>query len=225
MILAVDIGGTSAKLALVDRRGVLGPRCSADTAFDGYRTPMLDTVIRAAQSFLEREGAQVEGIGVSATGQIDTAQGIVIGTNGKIPNYEGAAHAGSPGSRYEDRASASALVRAAERATGEAKLDGRRIFARLASGDPVLRQVADAWLDDVAAGLIGLVHVFNPQMVVLGGGVSAQEALFIEPVRRRVLEGVQPRFAEGLRVEHAALGNDAGLIGAAKFFMDETQAQ
>lgn len=301
MILAVDIGGTSAKLALVDRRGVLGPRCSADTAFDGYRTPMLDTVIRATRSFLEREGAQVEGIGVSATGQIDTAQGIVIGTNGKIPNYEGAqirrnmeaafgvpvrvlndanaaalgecfvgrarglrhvvmatygtgvgggivtdgrvfggtrgiageiglipmgaAHAGSPCSRYEDRASTSALVRAAEHATGEAKLDGRRIFARLASGDPVLRQVADAWLDDVAAGLIGLVHVFNPQMVVLGGGVSAQEALFIEPVRRRVLEGVQPRFAEGLRVERAALGNDAGLIGAAKFFMDETQAQ
>lgn len=47
---------------------------------------------------------------------------------------------------------------------------------------------------------------------------SAQEKLFIEPLRARVLASVMPRFAEGLAVERAALGNDAGLIGAACFF-------
>ena len=125
-----------------------------------------------------------------------------------------------PGDRYEDRASTSALVRGAERATGERGLNGRIIAERVEAGDAVLQGVYADWLDDVAAGLIGLAHIFNPQMIVLGGGISAQEALFVEPVRRRVLSGVRPRFAEGLRVERAALGNDAGLVGAAKYFMD-----
>ena len=55
---------------------------------------------------------------------------------------------------------------------------------------------------------------------VIGGGVSAQEKLLIEPLRRRVLQGVMPRFAEGLRVEAATLGNDAGLLGAVRFFLE-----
>ena len=298
MILSVDIGGTAVKLALVGRDGTIGPRSSAETAFDGYRTPILDTVIREARRFLDREGAHIEGIGVSATGQIDTRSGTVIGTNGRIPGYEGAqirremearfgvpvralndanaaalgecfagrargmkhvimvtygtgvgggividgriyggaqgiageigllplysGAASRPVQYYEDRASTTALVRAAEKETDEPGLNGRVIFERLAAGDPALRSIVERWLDDVAAGLIGLTHIFNPQMIVLGGGISAQEALFVEPVRRRVLAGARPRFAECLRVERAALGNDAGLVGATKFFMDET---
>ena len=289
MILAMDIGGTSVKLALVDREGRIGPRGAADTAFDNYRTPMLDTVVRAAEAFVRRAGAAIEGVGISATGQIDTESGVVIGTNGMIPNYEGSnlkaamertfgvpawalndANAAALGEcfvgrarglrhvvmatygtgvgggividgqiyggtrgiageiglfpmgngLYEGRASASALVRAAERASGETGLNGRIVFDRLAEGDGTLRKVVDAWLDDVAAGLIGLTHVFNPQMIVVGGGVSAREAEFVRPLRERVLAGVRPRFAEGLRIEAAALGNDAGLVGAARYFMD-----
>ena len=51
-------------------------------------------------------------------------------------------------------------------------------------------------------------------------GVSAQERLLIDPLRERVLTQVMPRFAEGLRIERAQLGNDAGLIGAARFLLD-----
>ena len=298
MILAIDIGGTSAKMALVDRRGEIGPRWSAGTAFDQYRTPILTTVIRAAREFLAHERARVEGIGVSATGQIDSASGTVIGTNGMIPNYEGAQirgemesefgvpvrvlndanaaalgecftgrarglrhvvmatfgtgigggividgkiyegargiageigllalNRGGPDGWYEGCASTSALVRAARRETGESGLTGRAIFERIGRGDPALWRVVDAWLDDAAAGLIGLTHIFNPEMIIVGGGISAQEALFVEPLRQRVLRGVRPRFAEGLRIEAALLGNDAGLVGAAKYFMDAGPAQ
>ena len=41
-----------------------------------------------------------------------------------------------------------------------------------------------------------------------------------EDVRARVLAGVMPRFAERLHIERAVLGNNAGMIGAAKYFMD-----
>ena len=53
-------------------------------------------------------------------------------------------------------------------------------------------------------------------------GVSAQEELLMKPLRQRVLSGVMPRFAEGLSVERATLGNDAGMIGAARFFMQHS---
>ena len=302
MILSIDIGGTAVKLGLVDRQGVIHARCEASVCYDGYETPILTTVIHEAQAFLAREGVQVEGAGVSATGQVDDRQGAVIGTNGKIPHYEGAqlkrgleAALGVPvfalndanaaalgecfagrargvsnvlmitlgtgvgggivlggkifgGTRgiagelghftlyqdgvpcpcgkrgcFESYAATTALVRRAKEATGEPSLDGRTIFARAGAGDAVMLSVLDAWIDDIAAGISGLVHIFNPEMVLIGGGVSAQEELLIAPLRERVLAQVMPRFAEGLRIEAATLSNDAGLIGAAKFYMDCAQ--
>lgn len=121
----------------------------------------------------------------------------------------------------ENYASVTALVRLAQEATAESGLTGRLIFARAEQRDSVMLDVLACWLEDVAAGITGLVHIFNPEMVLIGGGVSGQEQLMMKPLRERVLQGVMPRFAEGLRLERALLGNDAGLIGAAKFFMDK----
>jgi len=297
MILAIDIGGTSVKLGLVDEAGVIHARCEADVSFDGYKTPILTTALRDAKDFLKREGAQVTGIGVSATGQVDDKAGVVIGTNGKIPGYEGSrikeafecefglethvlndANAAALGEVFAGRArgfqhvlmvtlgtgvgggivlggqvfggmrgiagelghfslyadgipcpcgkrgcfesyaATTALIRLAKDASGET-LTGREIFARAAQGDQAMLTALDRWTNDIAAGLSGLVHIFNPEMVLIGGGVSAQETLLMQPLRERVLASVMPRFAEGLRVESASLGNDAGLIGAAKFFL------
>lgn len=299
MILSIDIGGTAVKLGLVDGEGVIRARAEAGVAFDGYRTPLIETALREARALLAREGATIEGCGISATGQIDERLGTVVGTNGKIPGYEGTRlveeaeralgvracalndanaavlgecfagaakgerdvvmvtlgtgvgggvvcggrlltgargiagelghftlDAGGPpcpcGGRgcYEHYASTTALVRLAGARTGEAGLTGRDVFARVREGDEAMRAVLDEWTEAVAEGLRGLVHLFNPSLVLVGGGVSAQEALLIEPLRRKVLCRVMPRFAEGLRVERARLGNDAGLIGAARRCME-----
>ena len=119
----------------------------------------------------------------------------------------------------EHYAATTALVRRAQEATGETQLNGRVIFGRAQQGDGKMLGVLNAWIDDIAAGVTGLVHIFNPEMVLIGGGVSAQEELLMKPLRQRVINGVMPRFAEGLTVERATLGNDAGMIGAARFFM------
>ena len=299
MILAIDIGGTAVKLGLVDERGVIHARHEASVCFDHYQTPILSTVLAEARVFLSRENARVVGVGVSATGQVDDQFGVVIGTNGRIPGYEGApiqqaiedafslpccvlndANAAALGECFAGRAkgvsnmlmitlgtgvgggivlggrlfggtrgiagelghftlyqngdpcpcgkrgcfegyaSTTALLRRAKAETGEDGLNGRVLFQRAAKGDARLLAVLDRWIDDIAAGITGLVHIFNPQMVLIGGGVSAQETLLMAPLRSRVLVGVMPRFREGLLVERATLGNDAGLIGAAKFFID-----
>ena len=79
----------------------------------------------------------------------------------------------------------------------------------------------DGWLDDVAAGVTGLVHIFNPELVLIGGGVSAQQKLLIDPLAAQVRKSVMPAFAEGLELKSAALQNDAGLVGAVYYFKEQ----
>ena len=302
MILAIDIGGTAVKMGLSDREGIIYARHEASVCFDQYQTPILDTVLKEAEAFLQREGAAIEAIGVSATGQVDDAAGVVIGTNGKIPHYEGSrikdacegkfsvptfvlndANAAALGECFigrgrgydhvlmitlgtgvgggivlngrlfggargiagemghftlyqdgnpcacgkkgcfENYAATTALVRLAMDATGEKELNGRIIFERAHNGDTVMLRVLDQWISDIAGGVTGLVHIFNPQMVLIGGGVSSQEELLMRPLRQRIKEGVMPRFSECLQVECATLGNDAGMIGAVKFCLDQME--
>lgn len=89
MILSIDIGGTAVKMGLVDEGGEVHARHEASVCFDGYRTPILTTVMREAEAFLRRENAQVAGIGVSATGQVDDRAGVVIGTTARFPAMRG----------------------------------------------------------------------------------------------------------------------------------------
>ncbi len=296
--LGLDIGGSSVKMGIVDQNGRILRKGEAPVDQDAYRTPILETVIREAGVFMGEEREGIRGIGVSATGQVDDRTGVIIGTNGKIRNYEGGqivremqAAFGIPtaalndanaavlgehfrgaargeqdvimitlgtgvgggiimngelygGSRgiagelghftlyqdgapcacgkrgcYESYASTSALVHEAEMLLGETGLNGRKLFERAEAGEEAVQVVLDRWIDDIAAGLTGLVHIFNPRLLVVGGGVSEQETLLMQPLRERVLRGVMPRFAEGLRLVRAELGNDAGMIGAVRFFM------
>ena len=64
------------------------------------------------------------------------------------------------------------------------------------------------------------MHLFNPQLILIGGGVSSQQALLIEPLARQVKARVMPAFAQGLDIRPAALANDAGLVGAVRYFLD-----
>lgn len=59
------------------------------------------------------------------------------------------------------------------------------------------------------------LHLFNPQIVILGGGVSQAGPLLINPLRAAMSEMlISPEYAHGLVITTAALGDDAGLMGA-----------
>ena len=124
-------------------------------------------------------------------------------------------------SHYETFASTAALVRRAE-AAGKDWPGGRQIFEAAASGDKDALEILDGWTDEVAAGITGMVHIFDPEVVLIGGGVSAQEELLIKPVREKVLKTVTPDMAAGLQIKAAALGNGAGMAGAVKYFIDSS---
>ena len=112
---------------------------------------------------------------------------------------------------WERYASATAL-RTAASGLDPALTNGHAIFQRL--DEPEVRTVVNAWLDQVAAGAVSLIHVFNIPCVVLGGGVMEQPYA-IQGAQARIEKLLIPGF-RGVRVVGAALGNMAGLYGAAQ---------
>lgn len=120
---------------------------------------------------------------------------------------------------YERYAATTALVRGAQK-MGLVAPDGRAIFEAAAAGDARTLAVLNDWISEIAQGLAGLVHIFNPQLILIGGGVSAQQELLIDPLAAQVCKSVMPAFAEGLEIKAAALQNDAGLVGAVYYFRE-----
>jgi len=63
--------------------------------------------------------------------------------------------------------------------------------------------------------LVGLVNVFNPELIVIGGGLAmGQGDRWLEPARRAVAEKAFRIPRERVRIVPAALGDDVGLVGA-----------
>ena len=100
-------------------------------------------------------------------------------------------------------------------------IDGKWIFHQLELENKHVMKIYDQWLDHVAAGLISLVHVFNPELILIGGGVSSQDKLLIEPIHKKVKTSVMPRYANNLEIEPASLANDAGMVGAVYYYLYE----
>jgi glucokinase len=82
-------------------------------------------------------------------------------------------------------------------------------------GDPLAISVWQESMSDLGAGVATVVNLYNPDVVVLGGGVSRSADLLLPAVRRVVAERAMPMLAAAVRIEPAALGDDVGIIGAA----------
>ncbi len=69
----------------------------------------------------------------------------------------------------------------------------------------------------LGAGLINLVNLFNPEIIIVGGGVAKMGDLLLEPVRQVVRERAFRLLTQAVRIVPAQLGDDAGVFGAAIF--------
>jgi len=304
MYLGIDIGGTAVKMGIVSKLGEISSSCSFDVAFDKYETPIFETVKKAIDIFLKDnkiESKSLGGIGVSATGQVDSNIGSIIGVGGNIKNWCGteikkeleliygikttvvndancmvigeqwigsakgfknvigitigtgvgggivvdsnillgsigiAGELGhlsinSQGERctcgnkgcYEQYASMTALVKKIKEKYDELEklpfskeeINGKLIFNELEKGNIEIQRIVNEWTEDIGKGLVSLTHIFNPEIILIGGGVSKQEKLFIEPIRGYVLNNSMKKFSTNLKIESAKLGNNAGIVGA-----------
>jgi len=105
----------------------------------------------------------------------------------------------------------------AERAR-EAGLDvetASDVAAAARSGDVVAKRVWDETCEALASGVTSLANVFEPERVVIGGGVSREGEQLLGPVRQRVLAEVIGPVTRSLEIVSAELGDTVGVVGAA----------
>lgn len=130
----------------------------------------------------------------------------------------------------ETYASATALLRMARNAAKEHtdsvmnemcggnldNMNGIIPFEAAAKGDTVAQEVIDTYEEYLAVGIANVINIFRPEMVILGGGVSAQKENLTKPLTEKVKEycfgGTHGEIAD---IVVSELGNDAGIIGAA----------
>jgi glucokinase len=125
--------------------------------------------------------------------------------------------ASSSGLLYAAAAVADANPRgtlAAAFAAGE-RLDARHVIDRALGGDADCMAAVDRVGRHLGVAIASYVNIFNPQMVVIGGGLASSGELLLAPARAEAgARALRPPWKE-VRVVAAALGNAAGMLGAA----------
>ena len=92
------------------------------------------------------------------------------------------------------------------------KLTAKMVCDARDAGDALADRVFNDYCDYLACGLTNLINVFQPDAIVIGGGVAGYgEKLLIAAARARPCTAVQDR-SEGSPIVAATLGNDAGII-------------
>ncbi len=131
---------------------------------------------------------------------------------------------------FETYASATALIRQTKQAmirypesimwdmcNGDIKnVSGRTAFDAMRKNDEAGKAVVDKYIYYLAMGLANVINIFQPDVLCIGGGVSKEGNNLIVPVSKIVAgENYGRNVALKTEIKTAALGNDAGIIGAA----------
>ena len=131
---------------------------------------------------------------------------------------------------WEAYASATALIRQTKQAMirypkskmweicgGDiSKVSGRTSFDAMRAGDDTAKRVVDRYIEYVAIGISNNINIFQPDVLCVGGGISKEGGTLIDPIVAYVEgENYARHIAKKTQIKAAALGNDAGIIGAA----------
>lgn len=94
-------------------------------------------------------------------------------------------------------------------------IDARIIAEAAKKGDIIALNAIRQASYYLGLGLINLIHIFNPQLIVIGGGVSSIGNLYLLPAKKLVRERAFALPAKNVRIVRAKLGKNSGVIGAA----------
>lgn len=131
---------------------------------------------------------------------------------------------------WEAYSSATALIRMTREKMNECKdssmweyakgdlenVNGRTAFECMRAGDAAAKEVVDTYLSYLATGTANIINIFQPSVMVFGGGIANEKDNLIIPLTKLVQGDTYGTEASDRTVlKSATLGNDAGIIGAA----------
>lgn len=118
-------------------------------------------------------------------------------------------------STLEQEASMSALLaRVNQKREKGYELDGKAIFQKALQNDLLCQQEVDRMCQYIGTGLACLSVLMNPEIIVIGGGVSAQGEWFRKKIEGEFMSHSLPNMIQDTKVALAQKGNQAGMIGA-----------
>jgi glucokinase len=129
---------------------------------------------------------------------------------------------------WETYASVTALIRMAVKAANahpqselaaqmnqHKSLDGEKIFQAVKNGDQTAIEVADQYFYYIAEGVTDIVNILQPEVIVLGGGLSNLGDFLLNPVIEQVKKDAFCKEVPIPEIKISDLKNNAGIIGAA----------
>ncbi len=122
------------------------------------------------------------------------------------------------GLRVAQSAPYTALGRALDAGAG---ITGALVTELAHDGDQAARDVVALIGARLGIGIASLVNIFNPEVVVVGGGVSAAGELLLEPARQVVRERALSPSRDVVKILPARFGAESGMLGAAALAWDE----
>ncbi len=99
------------------------------------------------------------------------------------------------------------------------------IFDRADQGEREANEAIDITLGYLGTGFASLVNIFNPEILVVGGGVAEAGEEFIARIQDAIEQRAMKPALHGFRVVHAQLGNDAGFVGGISMAAEMLEAQ
>lgn len=100
-------------------------------------------------------------------------------------------------------------------AADRGKISGRTAFEAAKAGDRVGSDIVSRYAKYVADGIVSAVNIFQPEKIVIGGGISREGDYLLKPVAEIVKANDYNKYRPHTQLETAKLFNDAGIIGAA----------
>ncbi len=134
---------------------------------------------------------------------------------------------------FEAYSSATALINMTKEAMEENKdskmwelcggnidnVDGKTAFDGLRAGDKAAKGVVDMYIEYLGCGLTNIVNTFQPEMLLIGGGICKEGELLTKPLSEIIKRDSYCIDAEKTtKLDICRLGNDAGIIGAAYLY-------
>ncbi len=89
------------------------------------------------------------------------------------------------------------------------------------SGDRLASEVVLRAATYLGVGVVNMTNIFNPEMIVIGGSVAKMGDILLGPVKKLVVQRAFRLAAQAVRIVPARLGDDAGVVGAAVFALEQ----
>ena len=103
------------------------------------------------------------------------------------------------------------------------KITSYEVFTEAAAGDEVCKDIIDNALNYLGIAVANAVSIFDPEIIIIGGGVSKAGDIVFDTVRNVVNKRCFKSMAESVKIVPAGLGTDAGVIGSVTLALIETQ--